>query len=301
MKKWSLVWFNVAIVILAFGLTGFGLPDLSKKLAPSGGGFPGIGLITLPDPVINTLVSLVYEVKVENGRKAGKLDSNTKLTSQVERVFNDLLEAAKRSKKYGEIAKKLRWELHIIDSEKGKDLNAFAWPGGKILLYTGMLEIAENQAGLAAILGHEMIHALDRHGSKRINDNLKRIGAISSIMKNPNIKELDPKVQVAVLAGLGLGAGGTDLAFSRENEFNADEEGLLLASEAGYDPEEVSLFWENLRVKFGAGSNFEYLQTHPNNDKRVSNIKDKLPGLVEKFKNLKNKDEKKSIMLLDLS
>ena len=159
----------------------------------------------------------------------------------VERVAARIIEAAKVSR-YAETAKKFDWQVSVIKDDKTQ--NAFALPGGKIAVYTGIFPVAQNEAGLAAILGHEVTHALARHGSERMSQGMVAQGAVTAASLGAASQGISPAI--AQLAGGALAQYGFILPYSRKHESEADYIGLLLAADAGYDPHEALHVWERM-------------------------------------------------------
>ena len=196
----------------------------------------------------------------------------------VKRVAVRIVEAAKRSK-YAEMAKQFEWEVTVIKDDK--TANAFALPGGKMAVYTGLFPIARTEAGLAAVMGHEVVHALARHGGERMSQGkvtsiglqgLQLVGAVLGVSsKNPGLSQ-------AAMAALGVGAKvGVLLPFSRKHESEADYIGILLAADAGYDPRESVELWERMGQVSGGGGRSEFLSTHPSHDTRIDQLKEWMP------------------------
>ena len=179
-----------------------------------------------------------------------KSDPNMRLSQDpreiepVKRVAARIVEAAKRSK-YSEMAKQFQWEVTVIEDDK--TANAFALPGGKMAVYTGIFPVAKTEAGLAAVMGHEVVHALARHGAERMsqgqvaNVGLQVVGAAIGMSGG------NPMLGQAAMAALGLGAQvGVLLPFSRKHEYEADYIGLLLMAQAQYRPEAAPEFWKRM-------------------------------------------------------
>ncbi len=193
----------------------------------------------------------------------------------VKRVAARIVEAAKRSK-YAEMAQQFQWEVTVIKDDQ--TANAFALPGGKMAVYTGIFPMAKTEAGLAAVMGHEVVHALARHGAERMsqgqvaNTVLQVAGAaIGMSSKNPALGQ-------ATMAALGAGAQvGVLLPFSRKHESEADYVGILLAADAGYDPRESVALWERMGQASGGGGQSEFLSTHPSHDTRIEQLKEWMP------------------------
>ena len=171
------------------------------------------------------------------------------------------------------------WEFRTIDDAKTP--NAFALPGGKVAVYTGILKPAENDAALAGVMGHEVAHAVARHGAQRISQGLMvELGLAAA-----DISLKDSKQHDVILGAIGAGAAlGVLLPYSREHESEADEIGMILMAKAGYDPNEIVAFWRRFG-KLSKGKNPpEFLSTHPAPSSRVRKLKKLLPKAVEIYR-----------------
>lgn len=177
----------------------------------------------------------------------------------------------------------LDWEFRLIDS---KEQNAFALPGGKVAVYTGMLKICKNEAGLATVLSHEIAHVIARHGAQRMSQQLVLTGALmgaSLNLKNNTQRNI-------IMSALGLGVlYGITLPFSRGDEGEADQIGLVYMAKAGYDPEEAIRFWQRFSKAKGDKGPPEWASTHPADKTRVSGLKHYLSRAKFKYRNLKVK------------
>jgi metalloendopeptidase OMA1, mitochondrial len=162
---------------------------------------------------------------------------------------------------------KFEWAVAVIQSEQA---NAFCLPGGKMAVYTGILPVAQNADALAAVMGHEIAHALLRHGSERMaQQKLMQIGSLAAGMST---SDMDPGQRQMVMAALGAGAKfGIMLPFSRDHESEADYVGLMLTAAACYSPEESIGLWE--RMGAGGGQKPpEFMSTHPSGETRISQL-----------------------------
>lgn len=180
----------------------------------------------------------------------------------------------------GEAGGKFDWRVSVVRSPQA---NAFCLPGGKIVVYTGILPIAKTADGLAAVMGHEMAHATSRHGSQRVFQsqmaNTIMMGAQSSLA----LGDMEPQQKMAVLAALGAGAKfGVLLPFSRDHETEADEIGLLYMARAGYNPREAVGFWERMSDSSG-GQPPEFVSTHPSHGTRIERLQRLMPQAVEEY------------------
>lgn len=171
----------------------------------------------------------------------------------------------------------LEWEFKLIDS---KQKNAFALPGGKVAFYTGILPVCANEAGVATVMGHEIAHAIARHGAQRISQQLVLTGLLSAA----SISLKDKKHHNIILGALGLGTTiGLTRPFSRMNELEADQIGLIYMAQAGYDPREAPRFWR----RFGSikkGKKIPaFLSTHPSDVNRIRQIQEFLPHALKEY------------------
>lgn len=158
------------------------------------------------------------------------------------------------------------WEYTLVDD---KTVNAWCMPGGKIVVYTGIIPVAKTEAGLAAIMGHEVSHALANHGQQRMSAGMvQQLGAVAS-----NVAIKDPQTLNLFNQAYGVGTQvGVMLPFSRGHESEADEIGLYLMAIAGYDPNEAAELWKRMSAQSGGQAPPEFLSTHPSNETRIKNI-----------------------------
>jgi predicted Zn-dependent protease len=164
-----------------------------------------------------------------------------------------------------------QWEFVLFEN---KEPNAFALPGGKVGVNTGILEITKNDAGLATVLGHEIGHVAARHGAERMSQQtLVSIGAAGLAI---GLHNKDPRTQQALLLAFGVGSTvGVLLPYSRLQESEADHIGMIYMAKAGYDPKEAVAFWERFRDfnKKKGGKTPAFLSTHPADEKRIEDLK----------------------------
>jgi predicted Zn-dependent protease len=212
--------------------------------------------------------------QVKNDPKV-HLSQDPKEIEPVKRVAGRIIEAAKRSK-YAEMARQFQWEVTVIKDDK--TANAFALPGGKIAVYTGIFPVAKNEAGLAAVLGHEVTHALARHGAERMSQGQLTNAALQVVGAAVGASGVNPLLSQGAMAALGAGAQvGVLLPFSRKHESEADYIGILLAADAGYDPRESVALWERMERMSGGGGPSEFLSTHPSHGTRIEQLKQWMP------------------------
>lgn len=162
---------------------------------------------------------------------------------------------------------KFDWEVRLVRS---RDVNAFCLPGGKIVVYTGIFPVAKTESSLAAVMGHEIAHALAHHGSERMaQQKLLQIGQLAAAGSMMN---MDPSQQRQIMGILGAGAQyGVLLPFSRSHESEADRMGLILMAAAGHDPKAAVRLWQRM-AQVGGGKVPEYASTHPSHERRIADI-----------------------------
>ncbi len=196
-------------------------------------------------------------------------------TKQVKRVGNRIANAVERYLKDNGQSKRVknyRWEFNLVNQNI---VNAWAMPGGKVVVYQGLLPVAQSDDGLAVVMGHEIAHAIARHGNERMTQGI--LAAAGGIALAVYMREKPSETQALFLAAYGVSAGLGIMAFGRNQESEADKLGMVFMAMAGYQPSEAIPFWE--RMSAGGGSNIpEFLSTHPNHDTRIERIKDWLPN-----------------------
>lgn len=167
------------------------------------------------------------------------------------------------------------WEFNLV---KDDAVNAWAMPGGKIVFYTGIMPIAQTETGVAAIMAHEVAHALANHGAQRMSaTQLQQLGAVAG-----SVLIDDPQTQQIFNTAYGVGSQvGVMLPFSRSHESEADRIGLTLMAIAGYDPEEAADLWRRMKAQSDGAAPPEFLSTHPSTDRRIRNIEQWAPQAKE--------------------
>jgi predicted Zn-dependent protease len=168
------------------------------------------------------------------------------------------------------------WEFNVIRSDQA---NAFCLPGGKVAVYTGLIPIAENEGGLAVVMGHEIAHAIARHGAERMaHQKLVQLGSLAAGLA---FSDMDASTQHMVMGALGVGAQyGVLLPFSREHESEADYMGLIYTARACFDPTEAPQLWERMGAASG-GAPAEFMSTHPSHATRIRQFGEWMPEAAE--------------------
>jgi len=240
------------------------------------------GCTTTPVSNRPALILIPFSQEVSLGRQAfadilkrEKLSDNQRLKEIIERVGRRLARETSMAD--------LDWEFQLIASDQ---MNAFALPGGKVGVYEGILKVCANEAGLAAVLGHEIAHAIARHGGQRMSQQILLTGALAAT----SISLSNHKNRKMILGALGVGTTvGVALPFSRANETEADEIGVIYMARAGYDPREAVRFWQRFSNMKEGKKPPEFLSTHPADQRRVNDIQKLLPEAMKIYNAHPNK------------
>ena len=204
--------------------------------------------------------------------KSNKVVKNTNDAAMVKRVGERIAKAAKLwldTNGYKGYLDDYRWEYNLVDSP---EVNAWCMPGGKIVVYTGILPITQSETGLAVVMGHEVAHALADHGAQRMSAaTLQQIGAIAGSVALQTSKYAAYTDQFMLAYGLGSNLG-VMLPFSRSNETEADAIGIQIMAIAGYDPAEAPELWKRMSAKNNGKSTPTILSTHPSDASRIKNL-----------------------------
>jgi predicted Zn-dependent protease len=202
----------------------------------------------------------------------------SRLVAKVPQVTADL--AAMNQQQAPTDYQGFQWDVSVIQSD---DANAFCLPGGKMAVYTGLLPLAENQDAMAVVMGHEIAHALLRHGSQRMAQ--QKLVQMGQMAAGVALGGMDPGQQQAVMAALGAGAQyGLILPYGRNHETQADQVGLMLAAAACFNPREAIPLWERMSSLSGGQRPPEFASTHPDPANRIQTLQSLMPQAEEFYK-----------------
>jgi predicted Zn-dependent protease len=175
-----------------------------------------------------------------------------------------------------------KWEFNLVEDPT---INAWCMPGGKVVVYTGLLPVTQNDDGLAVVMGHEIAHAIANHGNERMSEQLAvQAGGLALAVA---LRNKSAQTQDIFMKAYGVGANvGAILPFSRLHENEADELGLIFMAMAGYNPDEAIPFWRRMDAASKGASPPEFLSTHPSHQTRIDRIKKALPkakGMAQRY------------------
>lgn len=219
-----------------------------------------------------------YKGFLEKNKKSKDVEK-TKQIKEIGTRISVAVDKFMRANNMVKEADSYKWEFNLIED---KTVNAWCLPGGKVVFYTGILPICENEDGIAAVMGHEVAHAFAKHGQERMRNG--QIQALGGIAVAYGTKDDDNSKIWNMVYGVGSQVGM--LAYSRTHESEADKLGLIFMIMAGYNGEEAAQVWVRMSKRAGKSSQPEFLSTHPSNESRIKTLKAYLPearALAKKF------------------
>ncbi len=242
-------------------------------------------LTLLPESELQAMATTQYAQFLSTNKVVAT--TNNRDAEMVKRVGQRIVGAVEKFYAEKGMTDKLagfKWETNLVDD---KTVNAWCMPGGKIVVYTGILPVTQNEAALAAVMGHEVSHALLQHGNQRMSQGLlQQLGGVALAVAVANKPQ---ETQNLFMTAYGAGSTvGIMLPFSRKHELEADRYGLIFTAMAGYNPQEAIGLWERME-KLSAGQKPpEFLSTHPSEGRRIDQLKKYMPEALQYYKPVGN-------------
>jgi predicted Zn-dependent protease len=235
----------------------------------------------LPEAELQAMGAQQYQQFLSNNRVVSS--SSNRDAEMVRRVGQRVTRAVERYYAEKGLSQELqgyRWEYNLVDD---KAVNAWCMPGGKIVIYTGLLPVTQNEAALAVVMGHEITHAIFQHGNERMS---QAIGAEAVGMGlQVALANKPAQTQNLFLAAFGLGSQvGVMLPFARKHELEADRYGLIWTAMAGYNPQEAVNLWRRMEQKGNSSRPPEFLSTHPTEGRRIEQLQKYMPEAMKYYK-----------------
>ena len=239
----------------------------------------------LPESELQAMATTQYQQFLSSNKVVSS--SNNRDAEMVKRVGQRITRAVGEyfaSKGRSQDLQGYQWEYNLVDD---KAANAWCMPGGKIVVYTGLLPITQNEAALAAVMGHEVIHAVFYHGNERMSQGiLQQLGGVALSVA---IADKPAATQNLFLSAYGLGSQvGVLLPFSRKHELEADRYGLILTAMAGYNPREAVNLWRRMESMSNGSRPPEFLSTHPTEGTRIAQLEKYMPEALRYYKPMGN-------------
>lgn len=286
-----ILWFILFASLTACEQLGLGgkaaLPDSTHRVGMA---------YNIPPSTINKLGNFFYDREIAKQNEKGKIKTDAKIKRSVDRVAENLIAAARKDPRYGDVAKELDWRHETIKAEDPSTAKVFS--GGGIAVFEGVFPYVKTEGALAGILAHEMAHILARHEVKRLSALVAAGGvsggALAFSITNP--EKMDPKMIGPVAGALGLGYFfGVNQPWAREQEKEADCAGLSLAAKAGYDPEAITGFWRRMNeMRNEPHTAFDFLKDHPMDDDRFYYIKDQCLAQAKRIYEMVGPDQRQN-------
>lgn len=215
--------------------------------------------------------------------KEHKVSTDQQQTAMVKRVGANIQQAVERYFASSGLSQHLsdyKWEFNLVED---KQVNAWCMPGGKVVVYTGILPVARGEAGLAVVMGHEIAHAIAEHGNERMSQGL--LAQMGGVALSTALSTKTAETQQLWMSVYGVGAQyGAIMPYGRMQESEADHLGLIFMAMAGYDPNEAVPFWERMAAQKGGQAPPEFLSTHPSDTTRIANIRRLIPEVMQQYR-----------------
>jgi predicted Zn-dependent protease len=181
--------------------------------------------------------------------------------------------------KMGDRISDYKWEFNLV---KSNEVNAWCMPGGKVVVYSGLLPVTQDETSLAVVMGHEIAHAVARHGNERMSQGL--LAQLGGVALDAALSQKSEETRSIFLTSYGVGSQLGILAYSRTQESEADKLGLIFAAMAGYDPQKAIPFWQRMAAKSGGSAAPVFLQTHPSDQQRIKDLQAFMPTAMKYYK-----------------
>jgi len=244
--------------------------------------FTGRSQLTLySEQEIQTMATQEYrQFLTENKVVAANVSKDAEMVKRVgQRIAKAVTDYAAKNNLTKEI-EGYQWEYNLVDS---KEVNAWCMPGGKIVVYTGLLPITQNEAALAVVMGHEIMHAIAKHGNERMSEGM--VQQLGGVALAAAVSSKPAETQDLFMTAYGIGSNvGVMLPFSRKNELEADKFGLYFTAMAGYNPQEAISLWKRMEQASGGSKPPEFLSTHALEENRIKELEKIMPQALAYYK-----------------
>jgi len=232
----------------------------------------------LPESILLQMSLTNYQEFLSANKPVPKTDANAKLVENVGKKIAGSVEKFLKDNGSEDRIKEFDWVFNLVNEPTP---NAWCMPGGKVVVYSGILPYTKSEAGLATVLGHEIAHAVAKHGNERLSQQL--VVTLGGMGLQYYLKEKPEETKQLFMLAYGAGSTLGTLAYSRKHESEADQMGMVFMAMAGYDPSKAIEFWETFAAAGGAEPP-EFLSTHPSNSTRIRKLKEFLPEAMKYYK-----------------
>ncbi len=232
----------------------------------------------LPESQLMSMSLTAYQTFLSENKALANGNQDTRNVREVGDKISKSVEKFLHDKGQSKRIKGFEWEFNVVDDPT---VNAWCMPGGKVVFYTGILPITKTASGIAVVMGHEIAHAVARHGNERMSQGL--IVQAGGIGLSVALSEQPELAQGLLLQSFGVGSQLGMLKFSRTHESEADKMGLIFMAMAGYNPQEAVEFWKRMAA-LGGQKPPEFLSTHPSDETRIADLEEFMPEAMKYYK-----------------
>jgi len=231
----------------------------------------------LPDSMMNQMGNENYASFLKSNPPVSPPTTQSAVVTSVGQRVSAAVDKYMRDNGFAKRVEGYKWEFNVVNS---KEVNAWCMPGGKVVVYTGILPLTKDDAGLAVVLGHEIAHAVADHGNERMSQQLAVQAA--GIGLDVYMQQKPQQTHDLFMSAFGVGSQLGELAYSRQHELEADKLGLIFMAMAGYNPERALSFWQEMASQ-GGSKPPELLSTHPSDSHRIAQIQSFLPEAMKYY------------------
>lgn len=234
----------------------------------------------LPESEVQSMALQEYQTFLsQNKVVATTTNKDAEMVRRVGQRISSVVEKYYADKGLSSSLEGYKWEYNLVDS---KEVNAWCMPGGKIVVYTGLLPVTQNEAALAVVMGHEVSHAIFQHGNTRMSQGL--VQQLGGVALSVALANKPAATQQLFQTAYGVGSQvGVLLPFSRKDESEADQWGIIWAAMAGYNPQEAIPLWQRM-ASSGGQKPPEFLSTHPSDERRIADLQAHMPEALKYYK-----------------
>jgi len=219
-----------------------------------------------------------YKTFLSENKALSNSNNNAAMVDRVGSRIANAITKYYNNKGQSSVLEGYKWEFNTIES---KDVNAWCMPGGKVVVYTGLLPVTQNETALAIVMGHEIAHAIAKHGNERMSQAM--VQQMGGTALEAALSQKPQQTKELFMTSYGIGSQvGAMLPWSRNQETEADKFGLIFAAMAGYDPREAIPFWQRMSAAGGAGQP-EFLSTHPSDETRIKKLSQIMPEALKYY------------------
>jgi predicted Zn-dependent protease len=236
----------------------------------------------LPEKTLMSMSLTNYRQYLSSNPARPETESETQMVKQVGDKISRAVEKYLKTEGYSKRIEGYKWEFNLVRSSA---VNAWCMPGGKVVVYSGLLPVTQDEEGLAVVMGHEIAHAIARHGNERMSQQI--IAQLGGIGLAIALRDKPDETNNIFLTSYGIGSTLGILKYSRTHESEADKMGLIFMAMAGYNPESAVKFWERMSASGGAKLP-EILSTHPSDKTRIKELQDFMPEALNFYHAAKN-------------